>query len=366
MEKNNGDSLTGVVRLVSGAALLLELARHVLHSQAQAIPEDVLDRESGAGQSNNDDEGNGVVKVAVGFTLSRRTLRSMTFRGAYTELSRAAEVEAPTATARSTDSGVVCHTVDESMFLSTTLGGCSAWMSAFHNAWTDHFRTPLPTRGLSHVLATGAHTVGGTDAGAGSHVVDFTVPAGGARLLVSQASPHAQTLHWELVCAGVGANVTVHALGLVQGCGWRKLPWSGECFECSLAQRLRHGVGSDTFVNAGTCDMGKSATFDVNASQGWAYQLQSACLVRCSSACTTTCSNPSFTQVSASSTSDGTAARTQNALQAIYCMALIFDNSHSMLRDKSIRCTLKTSFGACGEMASSDIASNLRRTTAMF
>ena len=76
---------------------------------------------------------------------------------------RAAEVGAPTATAQSTDSAVVCHTVDESMFLSAAPQGCSAWMSAFHSAWADYFSTSLSTRGLSHVLATGAHTVDGTE-----------------------------------------------------------------------------------------------------------------------------------------------------------------------------------------------------------
>ena len=173
-------------------------------------------------------------------------------------------------------------------------------------------------------------------------------------MLVAQPPPHTSSFHWELACAGVGADVAVHALGLVQGCGWRQLPWSGECFECSLAQRLRHGFGADTFVNAGTCDMGKSASFDVNAAKGCAYQLQSACLVRCSCACT-----------DASPAGNGTAARTQNSLSPILCVALIFDNSHSMLRDKAVRCTLKTSPGSDTALSDTGSGSN-RRTTAMF
>ena len=122
----------------------------------------------------------------------------------------------------------------------------------------------------------------------------------------------------------------------------------------TLAQRLRHGFGADTFVNAGTCDMGKSASFDVNAAKGCAYQLQSACLVRCSCACT-----------DASPAGNGTAARTQNSLSPILCVALIFDNSHSMLRDKAVRCTLKTSPGSDTALSDTGSGSN-RRTTAMF
>ena len=122
----------------------------------------------------------------------------------------------------------------------------------------------------------------------------------------------------------------------------------------ALAQRLRHGFGADTFVNAGTCDMGKSASFDVNAAKGCAYQLQSACLVRCSCACT-----------DASPAGNGTAARTQNSLSPILCVALIFDNSHSMLRDKAVRCTLKTSPGSDTALSDTGSGSN-RRTTAMF